>query len=232
MAKGNQKKKLAMGTIMLIAFFAVLVLIFLPIFGNGNNGLNYMDNLYNSISKASAYYIPGVQKDAEKFLGRPVEMTLTLPDEATAAMGAKLVTVAQGQVEQKGDTLTVKAGLGKMLMSSLSDSDAMFHNQADKIAARYPDLKPREVVFTWWQMLKAMEKSLNKQELFPEAKFAGTVMQRAVEPAYNYYGIVPESIGERWGLVVVSLIFYVVYTVWYGFAVMFIFEGIGMQLEH
>jgi hypothetical protein len=28
------------------------------------------------------------------------------------------------------------------------------------------------------------------------------------------------------------LIFYVVYTLWYGFAIMYMFEGWGLQLEH
>ncbi len=34
------------------------------------------------------------------------------------------------------------------------------------------------------------------------------------------------------GIVIFSLIFYVVYTLWYGFAIMFMFEGWGMRLEH
>jgi len=29
-----------------------------------------------------------------------------------------------------------------------------------------------------------------------------------------------------------SLVFYVVYTLWYGFGIMFMFEGSGMKLEH
>jgi hypothetical protein len=37
---------------------------------------------------------------------------------------------------------------------------------------------------------------------------------------------------DRLGVVVFSLVFYVIYTLWYGFAIMFIFEGWGMQLEH
>jgi hypothetical protein len=33
-------------------------------------------------------------------------------------------------------------------------------------------------------------------------------------------------------VVIFSLIFYVVYTLWYGFAIMFLFEGWGLQLEN
>ena len=58
------------------------------------------------------------------------------------------------------------------------------------------------------------------------------VVKKAVEPSYNYYKIEPRKIGDLWGIVLFSLVFYVVYTMWYGFAIMFMFEGWGMRLEH
>jgi len=32
--------------------------------------------------------------------------------------------------------------------------------------------------------------------------------------------------------VIFSLVFYVVYTLWYGFGIMYMFEGWGLRLEH
>jgi hypothetical protein len=58
------------------------------------------------------------------------------------------------------------------------------------------------------------------------------VVKKAVEPSYNYYRIEPQNIGDRWVVVIFSLIFYVVYTLWYGFSIMYIFEGWGMKLGH
>ena len=58
------------------------------------------------------------------------------------------------------------------------------------------------------------------------------VNQKAVETAYNYYRIEPQNISDRYGIVIFSLVFYVAYTLWYGFAIMFLFEGWGMRLEH
>ena len=49
-----KKKEFYGGSLMLLAFIAVLFIIFSPIF-KGQNGLNYLDALYNSISKGSAY---------------------------------------------------------------------------------------------------------------------------------------------------------------------------------
>ena len=34
------------------------------------------------------------------------------------------------------------------------------------------------------------------------------------------------------GYVLFSLVFYVIYTIWYGYAVMFLFEGLGFRLAH
>jgi hypothetical protein len=58
------------------------------------------------------------------------------------------------------------------------------------------------------------------------------VITKAVELGYNYYEVDPQKIGDKVGIVIFSLVFYVVYTLWYGFAIMFMFEGWGMRLEH
>ena len=77
-----------------------------------------------------------------------------------------------------------------------------------------------------------MDKGLKKQKKFKEAKAVALVVKKAVEPSYNYYRIEPQRISDRWGVVLFALIFYVLYTLWYGFAIMFMFEGWGMALEH
>jgi hypothetical protein len=55
------KKEFYGGIAMMLAFIVVMVIIFSPVF-NGKNGLQYMDDLYNCISKGSAY-ITAYQKD-------------------------------------------------------------------------------------------------------------------------------------------------------------------------
>ena len=77
-----------------------------------------------------------------------------------------------------------------------------------------------------------MDKDLKKQKKFKEAKVVALVVKKAVESSYNYYKIEPQKIRDRWGVVLFSLIFYVLYTLWYGFAIMFMFEGWGMALGH
>ena len=79
----TNKRLFYSGTAMLAAFVAILIVMFMPVF-NGQNGLNYLDALYNSISKGSAYYIPKMQQAVKPFAGRRIEAT---PDDAFAPGG-------------------------------------------------------------------------------------------------------------------------------------------------
>jgi len=84
----------------------------------------------------------------------------------------------------------------------------------------------------WWSTLSAIERDLTKQKLFADARLVHSVQTKAVECAYNYYGIEASKISDRWGIVLLSLAFYVLYTVWYGYAILYLFEGLGMRLSH
>lgn len=227
----NKKGKMVAGLVMVLVFVAVLIAFFSPIF-HGHNGLDYLDSLYNSISKNSAYYIPELTKQAAKYNGAKLEATLSMADPETAARAALLFAAAGAQATVAGDKLTVKGDLGKVLASTLTDSESMYHNQGDKLAARYQGQDGRLMLYTWWRGYNALERAMNRQKNFAQAKFIKLVQAKAVEMTYNYYGIQPQSISDRWLIVAISLLFYVIYTLWYGFGVMFMFEGAGYQLEH
>jgi len=64
------KKEFFGGLAMLVAFTVVLIIMFSPVF-KGQNGLEYLDALYNSISKGSAYYIPKVKEKSDHGGQRP-----------------------------------------------------------------------------------------------------------------------------------------------------------------
>jgi hypothetical protein len=231
-----EKKKLTMGTILMVLFTVVLVIIFMPVFpGVGDqkaNGLDYLDNLYNTISKGSAYYIPKVQKEAQAFNGKAVEVALSLPNDKVAQHVVQLVGATGATASAAGKDVKLSGDWGKILAAALADADLMYHNKGAEIKAKYQGIEERAVVFAWWNTFKAAEKDMNRQKLFAEAKMGNTVQQKAVECAYNYYGVNPQNIGDKWGLVTFSLVFYVIYTMWYGFGIMFLFEGAGFRLEH
>ena len=230
MSAGNQKRTLAIGLGMMAAFTAVLVLIFMPLF-SGKNGLDYLDNLFNSISKGSAYYIPKVKKQGAKYSQTRVDLKLVLDNPKEAARSAKLLKAAGAEVKLDGAKLTAKGNFGQIVVACLVDADDMFKNRGQKISGRYGQ-GAKLMVYTWWKTLSAMERALNRAKKFGQATYLRTVRVKAVECAYNFYGIKPEKIGSQWLIVVLSLAFYVFYTMWFGFAVLYIFEGTGFRLEH
>ena len=224
------KKEFFGGSLMLLAFIAILIIIFSPVF-KGQNGLEYLDALYNSISKGSAYYIPAVKEDVDKFAGNTITVTLHMKNEEKAEQTTPLLMQGGALVNQSGAELKVSGDLGKILANCLADADLMYHNDGQTLTDKY-GYDEQRVLYNWWKALKLAEEDLKKQSKFAEAKIVDTVGQKAVECSYNYYKIEPQKIGDRFGVVSFSLIFYVVYTMWYGFAILFMFEGWGLRLEH
>ena len=230
----TNKKEFSSGLVLHIAFWIVFALLLSPLYpdqGKKVNMLKYMDSMYNSISKKSAYYIPATQKKAEAYVGSTIELNIktdaTLSVERlTAMMEQAGMTVEAGDVDVK-----VSGDLGGMLSAILADADAMYANNGQAVSAKY-GANEKQVLYDWYNALKSMEKSLTKQEKFSESKILYQIRTKSVEPSYNYYGIEAQSIKEKAVLVICSLVGYVIYTMWFGFAILFMFEGWGLKLEH
>lgn len=225
-----KKKEFYGGFAMMLVFVVVMGIIFLPVF-NGRNGLQYMDDLYNSISKGSAYTIPDLKEKANKFMGDTVNATLAMKNNGQAEKTAILLKNAGASVTISGSELKVTGDFGKILTYCLDDADLMYYNKGQALAAKY-NHNEREVMYNWWKTLKAMDKDLKKQKKFEASKTISEVSKKGVEFAYNYYKVEPQKVSDRLGILAFSLIFYVVYTLWYGFGIMFMFEGWGMKLDH
>lgn len=224
------KKEFYGGLGLLIGFVFILILIFSPVI-KGQNGLEYLDDLFNSISKGSAYYIPKVKKETDKFAGQSVSAAIEMADEGQAQQAAVLFMKGGALVNVSGTRFKVEGDLAKILANCLADADSMYINDGQAVAAKY-GYNERQVLFNWWQALKALNKDFTRQKQFSAAKLVDSVAIKAVETSYNYYQVLPQKISERAGVVFFSLVFYVVYTLWYGFAIMYMFEGWGMKLSH
>ena len=224
------KKEFYGGLGLLIGFVVILAVIFSPVF-KGQNGLEFLDDLYNSISKGSAYYIPKVKKEIETFAGKSVSVTISMADDVQTQQTAALFMKGDALVNVSGTQLKIEGDLAKILLNCLTDADSMYINDGQTVAAKY-GYNERQVLFNWWQALKAVNKDLTKQKQFKAASAVDMVATKAVETSYNYYRIEPQKISDRAFIVLFSLVFYVIYTLWYGFAVMCIFEGWGLKLEH
>lgn len=211
-------------------FIIVLIIMFMPIF-SGNNALAYLDALYNSISKGSAYYIPSVRKEIDKFAGTSIQVNLSMTSKNQAKQTAVLFQSCGATVGISSLQIKVAGDLGNILENSLADADIMYHNDGQEILEKY-GFSDKQALLNWWTAFQDMDKELKKQKKFEAAKAVDLVAKKAVEPAYNYYGIEPQNISDRFGIVLFSLLFYVIYTLWYGFAVLYLFEGWGLKLGY
>ena len=225
------KKTFLLGSGLLVGFAVVFCILFMPIFGGGQNALNYFDNLFNSISKGSAYYIPDLAQQNEAFSGREIDVTIQVGSAKQAEHTAMLLWKAGAAAKADGNQIALKGDLGKIMGAAIEDADLLFHNQSEGLKEKY-GFEGREALYNWWSALKGLDKELKKQKQFENAKFVATVQAKAVEVAFNFNGIEPQKITEKVGIVIFALAFYVIYTLWFGFSIMYMFEGWGMELEH
>lgn len=228
------KKEFGGGLVMMAGFWIVFAILLSPIFpGQGKkvNMLDYMDSMYNSISKKSAYYIPAAREKAEPFKGNTIALSIKTDESLSADRLTTLLQKAGAEVQAGDKEIKISGDLGAILTAVLADADAMFANDGQAVSAKY-GAGEKQVMFDWYNALKSMEKSLTKQEKFKESKIFYQVRTKTVEPAYNYYGIEAQSIKDKALLVILSLVGYVIYTMWFGFSILFMFEGWGLKLEH
>jgi len=224
----NRKKILGVGTIMAIVFIVILAVMFTPIFG-GKNAFEAADNFFNSIAKGSTYFIPGLMKDSESYNGKTIDVTAKLPNQAMTATAVKLFK-ASGALVGEGESLRIAGDLGQISRAALQDADAMFFNRGKQVADKY-GVPEKEVLFTWWTAFKEMEKDLKRQKKFAEAAWLSNASKRSLEVGYNFYRIETRKVSAVAGMLVFSLVFYVAYTLWWGYAVLFLFEGAGLQMK-
>ena len=233
MASSAQLK--ARGFLLMASFFAVLVVIFMPFFpgvhGGKVNGLDYLDNFFNQLSKGSAYYIKDQMKKVEKVAGQEFATSMKMKTADEAAITAKLFTVNGIPAQVDDVKVKVKGDFGAMLTIMLKDADLMYNNDGAAISTKY-GIDERAALNGWYLALTAMEKDLTKTEKFEQAKLVKNCMTKAVEPAYNYYKVEAKSVKAEIFMLVAALSFYVIYTMWYGFGLLYLFEGMGIKLDH
>jgi len=236
------KKHLAMGLVLLISFVGLFILILLPIFPGGLNGLEYADELFNKLAKGSSYQIPKLKKEVEKYKGKVLDVVIDAKKptdkpgdaEKRAERIAKVFTINGAKAEIQGSKVYIIGDFGAIMAAALEDSDQMYHNNGDYIKKKYgveDDEKIKQMFRQWHNAFTGIHKQFMLQKKVEEASFVKKVMTAAIEPAYNFYGIEAVKISEKAGLAAGFLVFYVVYTIWYGYGVLYLFEGLGLSAK-
>ena len=135
MSKTNTTK-LGIGITLLVSFIIVLVIFFMPVF-EGKNGLDYLDNLYNSISKGSAYYIPKVEHLVEDHGSEVVTLNLKMADAAVARAVEPLFAKTGVTTSVEANNLMVNGDLKTIFSACLVDADAAYHNRGEELEQKY-----------------------------------------------------------------------------------------------
>lgn len=217
------------GLVLAITFLVVLITMFSPIF-QGGNALEAADRLFNSISKGSTNFFPELAKKAGLYDGKAFTANLRFAEDGSAEKASKILKGAGATVHQNAGDLTVSGDLGGMLRAALADGEAMFANNEDPLEQKY-GLSGKEALHVWWLSLRQIDKELTKQRSFKEAASVSEVVNKGIEVAYNFFGITSEPARTNAGVLTFTMVFYVIYTLWWGIAILSLFEGFGMQLK-
>lgn len=238
----REKAMFTKGLLLMGSFLVILFLMFQPVFPGGHNGLEYSDEFFNQLSKGSSFFIPEIAETVKKQEGKAISLTFDMKSAAipegvknlkkdeVPAKAAQLLTSAGFEAAASGSQLTVKGDLAKMLSGVLADSEAMFKAQGQ--APQIRDMDGKAALTVWWNVLNSMIKPLQKEKQIEAANLVDLVAKKGIEPAYNFYGVESKSVLSSAGLLLAGLlIFYVVYTMWYGYAIFDIFGGIGLSMK-
>jgi hypothetical protein len=225
----RNKKMFGIGSFAATTFLGVLLLIFSPVF-NGKNGLQFADDSFNRLSKGSSYFIPKVSKSVEKVAGKQLKQDITFDKAEDAETTAKLFASAGAKTDVKETTLSIEGDFNAILKSTVADSDAMFKNDGKAVADKY-GMDEKKAMKSWWTAMSRIEKNLKKEKLIEEAKVVSEVNKKAVEPAYNFYKIEGEKVADHAGMLSGLLVFYVAYTMWWGYSIFYLFDGLGLSMK-
>jgi len=229
MTTKEESKLKRRGIAMLLVFFIILGVLFSPVFPGKLHGLDYIDNLFNMISKGSSDFISLQIEENKAFTESTLDQQINLPSEEQAEHFAHQLTVSGLTASVSGTTVTIAGNMVEMVTSCLADSRAMFDNNGSVVEEKY-GFSGREALFNWWTGYEAINKNFNSKKKFKEAKFLGNIEKRVLEPAYNYYGIEAHPWKANVTMILLALGFYVFYTVWYGFGILYLFEGLGLKI--
>jgi hypothetical protein len=230
------KKMFNRGLFLFVTFACVFASLFMPIWGKGENGLNEADDLFNRLSKGSSYFIPAVQKQLSSVEGKNVTLTVKVKEADVKLIPVMLENLKKAGAEASADgaAVTYSGDLGKILTLALADADDMFKDNGQSVLDRHGVTEKgaeKAITKAWWAVFDASIKPLQKQKLIEEATVVGNVNKRGLEPGYNFYGIPSEKVTDNIVPLAGLLMFYVLYTMWYGFAIFDMFAGIGLSMS-
>lgn len=228
----RDSKAFLIGILMMVSFMGIYAYMMSPSFGNGRNGLEFADDMFNSISKGSVNdVIASELKKTDKFNDTTIDVSIKAKTDQEAAMWATLYEKIDGtEVSVNKEQIALKADLGKVFSAITEDCKAMYDNQGDVLKQKY-SIDPREATYAWYNSTKQITKALDKQQNFKESLAIQGIQKKVIEPSYNYYGVEAKLVSGNGGVMTFMMVFYLIYTLWYGFAIYYLCQGLGITMS-
>jgi hypothetical protein len=224
----QNKKKFWVGGGGLLLFSLILGFWLSP-WGNHRSGLERVDQLFNQMAKNSTYFIPDALRLAQKFEGTTVDFGTHSRWPGDNARIAQVLQANRFSATLLEDgRVRIKGDLGLMGKCASLDADLLFKARESDLRAKYGG-NENEAIYYWWVAFEGLTRRFIQEDRSSEADFTRFLTTRVLEPAYNFAGIEPRSIGENIWTVAFFLAFYLLYTLLYGFSILFLFEGLGIQ---
>lgn len=224
----THKKQLTIGVVMLISFFVVLFIMFSPVF-DGKNAFQASDDLFNSLAKGSTNFFERMAATAKTHDGKALDLTITV--DGKYKDGVIKVLAGAGMTAAASDKgVSVKGDYGKLLAAMNADSETAYYNKGAELQAKY-GMEARAALYMWYNISKGLTNSFNDAKMFAEAKDLNSVVTRSLEVGYNFFGIEPKKVADKALILGFSLVFYVFYTLWFGYGIMYTFNGLGFAMK-
>lgn len=220
--------KFKIGIAGLAVFCVVLGLSLFPTIDQ-KPALQWADKLFNGLAKNSANHHSEARKIAAKLTGTSIDLGIRPRDFADGPTLVKLISQngADAMIASDG-RVRIQGDLGRLAQSALADATFAFNNEERQIALKY-QMPATEVLYCWWIVFDGLTRRYIQDNRGSEAGFAKLMTAKILEPAYNFRNIEPSRIADHTLPVLLLLGFYILYTIWYGFSIMFIFEGLGIS---
>lgn len=226
------KKPFFKGLLLLGSFVVMAIVMLLPIFkdaqGDKITSLQFADSVFNSFSKGSSNFIASVRAELAKLGDKKVKLDIGFAKE-------NLLPLALLELRDSGADVTASAGrisflgnLQNILNRALEDASYLYDNKGEIVSQRYAGADPLQVAQAWWHLLTPCVTQLQKQNEIVAANAVTAVLRRGIEPGNNFYGIPAANVADNTFLLAAMLGFYVLYAIWYGFAIYNLFDGFGL----
>jgi uncharacterized membrane protein YfcA len=221
-------KKFFMGITGLVLFAVVFVIGMMPIY-NGQNALASFDQVFNSVAKdsISVQNFSDVKNSISDFDGTDVNISFAAKEAEEKAIENVVSKNGMKYEELQDGRIRIIGNLGSMSSAAFADATSLYNNDSATLTTKY-GTDPKETMYSWWLVYDGIAKRYTQQDEGANAAFTKSMELKVIEPAYNFSGIEPKSVQKDPLPIVLLLLFYLIYTLWYGFSIMFIFEGFGI----